>query len=201
LRHFYVSFAILLCFFFPAYTNLPPELARRTLRSGKEFSQFDLAVGAPIEPAEFFDVEECLASCLDSDEPAEIATPPFWVNTPSSPQLPFCQPTCTSAPTALKAASKRRRRDKRAAAAAATGTEVGPKSVSQKHLKASLRNALTVDVDAADLSHSKPAWIGLRSAESESEDGMGGRTYTHEEIESLTGANDLIYINWLGRWV
>jgi hypothetical protein len=104
LRHFF-CFLWFFLVFFRAYTNLPPELTRRTLRSGKEFSQFDLAVGAPIEPAEFFDVEEC----LDSDEPADIATPPFWVNTPSSPQLPSCPPTCTSAPMALKAGSKRRR--------------------------------------------------------------------------------------------
>jgi hypothetical protein len=62
-----------------------------------------------------------------------------------------------------------------------------------------MQNAVRVDVDAADLPHSKPAWIGLRAAEDEAEDGMGGRVYTREEIEKLTGSKDLVYVNWLGR--
>jgi hypothetical protein len=28
---------------------------------------------------------------------------------------------------------------------------------------------------------------------------MGGRPYTREEIEALTGCGELRYINWLGR--
>ncbi|KAJ7839910.1 hypothetical protein B0H13DRAFT_1649971 [Mycena leptocephala] len=30
---------------------------------------------------------------------------------------------------------------------------------------------------------------------------MGGRVYTREEIEALTGARDLVYVNWLGQCV
>jgi hypothetical protein len=191
-------------------------LARRTLCSGKEFSQFDLVVGAPIEPKEFFDVEQCLATYHDdADGPADIREPPpLWVKAPSTHSVPATESaTTTSATTTttpLKAGSKRRRRHKRErvlaaanAAAAAAGVPPPPsvKSVSQKHRDASLKHALQVDLDAADLAHSKPAWIGLRSAEEESEDGMGGRVYTREEIEALTGARDLVYVNWLGQCV
>jgi hypothetical protein len=30
---------------------------------------------------------------------------------------------------------------------------------------------------------------------------MGGKAYTREEIHALTGSADLVYINWLGRYV
>ncbi|KAJ7855147.1 hypothetical protein B0H14DRAFT_2353332 [Mycena olivaceomarginata] len=30
---------------------------------------------------------------------------------------------------------------------------------------------------------------------------MGGKVYTREEIQALTGSADLVYINWLGRYV
>ncbi|KAJ7925408.1 hypothetical protein B0H13DRAFT_1863243 [Mycena leptocephala] len=141
-----------------------PLLPRRTLRSGKEFSSFDLAIGAAIEPAEFFDVEICLAHHLEEhDEPAaiidvaDLVDTPFWINTPSTRPSPI------------------------------------------HHRPPQSRLQATVDVDTAQLPHSKPDWIGLRSAEDESANGMGGRAYTRDEIQALTGRGDLRYINWLGR--
>ncbi|KAJ6485486.1 hypothetical protein DFH09DRAFT_1339760 [Mycena vulgaris] len=193
-----------------------PSLQRRTLRSGKEYSVFDLAVGAPIEPAEFFDLEHCLAGRLDElegscpDEPADLApatlddpdsikAQPFWINPPALDPLPA--PASTSTPpkqAALKRSSKCRCNAARAAAAAAAeGMPPLGKGVAQHHVDASLANSLHVDVDISLLAHSKPAFIGLRSAEEEG--GLGGRMYTREEIEALTGAKDLRYINWLGR--
>jgi hypothetical protein len=171
------------------------------LRPGKEFSSFDLAIGSAIEPAEFFDVEICLAHHLEEhDEPAaivdvaDLVDTPFWINTPAT------RPLTPSTTDPLKAGSKRRKREKRAkrAAAVAAGA-TAPKSVSVKHLQSCLQNAVSVDVDTAQLPHSKPAWIGLRSAEDESANGMGGRAYTRDEIQALTGRGDLRYINWLGR--
>ncbi|KAJ7914350.1 hypothetical protein B0H13DRAFT_2325383 [Mycena leptocephala] len=168
-----------------AWLPLPFILARRTLRSGKEFSIFDLAIGAAIEPAEFFDVEVCLANHLGEDESAPIVdpaaelleSPPFWINTPSTDDPTPIHPSHSTA-NALKAGSKRRRREKRAAAGAAA------KSVTLKHLEASLKHAVNVDINAAELSHSKPAWIGLRSAEDESQNGMGGRPLSIPIIDS-----------------
>ncbi|KAJ7078269.1 hypothetical protein B0H15DRAFT_804874 [Mycena belliarum] len=97
-------------------------------------------------------------------------------------------------------ASKRRRRDKRLQAAA-DSLSVGAirKSVAQRHVHTALGHAVQVDVDAAELAHSRPGWIGMRSAETQHANGMGGRVYTREEIESLTGAKGLRYINWLGQ--
>jgi hypothetical protein len=31
--------------------------------------------------------------------------------------------------------------------------------------------------------------------------GIGGKVYTRKEIQALTGSADLVYINWLGRYV
>ncbi|KAJ7667890.1 hypothetical protein DFH06DRAFT_1126580 [Mycena polygramma] len=173
-------------------------LARRTLRSGKEFSALDLALGTlVIEPAGFFNVEQCFDCSSDIDEPAEILNaPPFWINTAPTP-LAVPSPTCSSSPTpqgaTLKKNSKKRRRLKREAAGDAV------KGAARQHRKVALQSAIRLDVDAADLSHSKPAWIGMRSAEMEDETGMGGRVYTREEIKELTGSSELRYVNWLGR--
>ncbi|KAJ6459363.1 hypothetical protein C8R47DRAFT_1226640 [Mycena vitilis] len=178
-----------------------PDLGRRVLRSGKEFSAFDLAVGAPLEPAQFFCVEECLARRLDDqalcgaqDEPGEQIEPrPFWVN----PDPPAPAPNLGAGPqtrSTLKKASKRRRREKRDSSAPA-------KSAAMAHRSAALAQAIRVDIDTAELTHAKPAWTGKRSAQDEHdhETGMGGKIYTREEIEALTGSADLRYVNWAGR--
>ncbi|KAJ7429664.1 hypothetical protein B0H11DRAFT_1944453 [Mycena galericulata] len=169
-------------------------LPQRTLRSGREFGAFDLALGSAIEPAEYFDVEQCLANTgVDEDEPADITSvAAFWIN-PVAPVSPTPEPTPAAPISALKQGSKRRHKEKRASAA------LQGKSVAQKHRDAALRNVVHIDVDATDLGHTKPAWIGLRSAEYEHSDGMGGRMYTREEIEALTGAHGLRYLNWLGQ--
>ncbi|KAJ7701529.1 hypothetical protein B0H17DRAFT_1195310 [Mycena rosella] len=73
------------------------------------------------------------------------------------------------------------------------------KAVAQKHVGASLSSAIHVAIDAAGLAHSKPGLTGMRSAETEHEEGMGGCMYTRDEIEALTGAKHLRYVNWLGQ--
>ncbi|KAJ7164584.1 hypothetical protein C8R43DRAFT_1122461 [Mycena crocata] len=184
-----------------------PDLGRRTLRSGKEFSSYDLAVGAPLEPAAFFDVEECLPHDVLIDEPLPVPGEPiqttaFCVNLAPQPTTSIPTPSTSSAPSALKLGSKRRRQERRnAASPLSTDTvpAVGVKSAAVKHRESALKQTIKVELDASELSHSKPAWIGLRSAEGQHENGMGGRSYTKEEIEALTGTSDLRYINWLGR--
>ncbi|KAJ7787574.1 hypothetical protein B0H14DRAFT_3505325 [Mycena olivaceomarginata] len=101
------------------------HLGRRVLRSGREFSAFDLAVGAPLEPAEFFDVEDCLALHCDAltllDEPGELVEPsPIAsdlnsapTSTPTAPAISTHSATTRRA--ALKEGSKHRRREKREA--------------------------------------------------------------------------------------
>ncbi|KAJ7027110.1 hypothetical protein C8F04DRAFT_1238263 [Mycena alexandri] len=219
-------------------------MGRRTLRSGKEFSQFDLAApphGLPISALNF-DVADKLASCiasqeatgqLDELEELEVAfsttiisspssspspsssslfTPPFWVNptpdyTVPSPFYPAPAPAPASAPSTSyrdlrtnfkKKDSKARRKRKREELQEANGTP-GLKSVHKKRRDQALENAIRLDVDTSDLSHSKPAWIGSRSAEIGQEDGMGGRIYTQEEVRDLTGEDGMRYINWLGE--
>ncbi|KAJ6474312.1 hypothetical protein C8R45DRAFT_935709 [Mycena sanguinolenta] len=71
-------------------------LERRTLRSGKEFSAFDLAAGPPVSPPQYFSVADCLKQRLEAqqitqifDEPAEITyhSPPQSPSPPPSPLL------------------------------------------------------------------------------------------------------------------
>ncbi|KAJ7627188.1 hypothetical protein FB45DRAFT_1029544 [Roridomyces roridus] len=44
------------------------QLPRRRLRSNKEYSPFDLALGLAIEPAVYFDAEEQLRICLEEQQ-------------------------------------------------------------------------------------------------------------------------------------
>ncbi|KAF8156502.1 hypothetical protein K438DRAFT_1861934 [Mycena galopus ATCC 62051] len=47
-------------------------LGRRTLRSGKEFSEFNLAVGQPLAPRQYFSVADCLKERLAAQEVTRI---------------------------------------------------------------------------------------------------------------------------------
>ncbi|KAJ7727401.1 hypothetical protein B0H16DRAFT_1779481 [Mycena metata] len=209
---------------------------RRTLRSGKEFSQFDLAAPSHASPisAPDFDVADKLASCIASQEAtgqldeleeleasfspmvisppslspspstsssSSLFTPPFWVNpTPDySVPSPFHPVSTPSASTSSnnrtlsnnlwkKEKSKERRKKRREAEQEKNGTP-GLKGVHKKRREEALRNAIHLD----------PAWIGSRAAETDYEDGMGGRMYTQEEVRELTGTDGLRYINWLGE--
>ncbi|KAJ7174441.1 hypothetical protein C8R46DRAFT_1214647 [Mycena filopes] len=198
--------------------------ARRTLRLGKEFSSFDMAVGHAIalSPPHFFDVAECLSQRIQDqeasqmvDEPQEPHLPddplepplPFWINplpasSPLPPPLPSRPRVSTGPPTDMdykKGGSHRRRDRKRKIVQEENGTP-GVKAISIKRRNEALGGAIQVDVDIDDLPHSKPSWIGKRNAEEDHsfEDGMGGRIYTSEEIKVLTGEDGMRYINWLG---
>ncbi|KAJ7180021.1 hypothetical protein C8R43DRAFT_1117365 [Mycena crocata] len=182
-------------------------VGRRTLRSGKEFSAYDLSFGSALEPTEYFDVETCLELHIADQEASGmfdeihdggcIDVPAFCLNLPApeepTPQLSTSPPSA-SRRSALKEASKRRRNNQRAAAGPSAA-----KTAAIKHRQAALKTPIRVNIDTAALPHSKPAWIGDRNTEDEHEDGMGGKIYTREEIHALTGATDLRYINWMGK--
>ncbi|KAF7358257.1 hypothetical protein MVEN_00874700 [Mycena venus] len=84
-------------------------LRQRTLRSGKEFGAFDLAVyqsHQPIKPPKFFDIADCLSQRLQEQEtsgnvdepdetidnpdsdPGDAPPPDFWINPNPSPSIP-----------------------------------------------------------------------------------------------------------------
>ncbi|KAJ7822763.1 hypothetical protein B0H13DRAFT_2126503 [Mycena leptocephala] len=158
-------------------------LSRRTLRSGEEFSAFDM----------YFDVADCLAKRIQEQEAAcmidepvneyhESNDPdplPFWINpSPSSPLPPPPPPRLE-------------------------GRNPGVKVFHLKHRDEALHAAIQVDVDIDALPHSEPAWIGKRNAQDDHtfEDGMGGHIYSEKEIRELTGVDGMRYINWLGMYV
>ncbi|KAF7342697.1 hypothetical protein MSAN_02027600 [Mycena sanguinolenta] len=80
-------------------------LGRRTLRSGKEFSSFDLAVGPPVSPPQFFSVADCLKQRLEAqkitqilDEDVEIMPPCSLSLPPPSVPSPLPLPLTTTPP-------------------------------------------------------------------------------------------------------
>ncbi|KAJ7016060.1 hypothetical protein C8F04DRAFT_1245965 [Mycena alexandri] len=198
---------------------LPP----RTLRSGKEFSTFDMVVGhgAALSTPGYFDVADCLSKRIaqqealgTADEPDDINPEsgeeeddplPFWINpnpSPPPPPPPRPQRPHDTPPTAMdfkKEGSKRQRARKRAEVQERNGTP-GIKAIHLKRRDEALGTTIQVGVDIDDLPHSKPAWIGNRNAQEDHtfEDGMGGHIYTDDEIWELTGERGMRYINWLG---
>ncbi|KAJ7081092.1 hypothetical protein C8R43DRAFT_965632 [Mycena crocata] len=167
----------------PPHCNIS---SRRTLRSGKEFSAFDLALA--IFPPFEFDVGNCLRQRLsEQDELAtleeekdalgtfhgdeEYATPvpsdvdmPVAIETPLPPALP------PNAPLSAKQRDKvksRARRDKKRDAARAASDNPLLKSITLKRMTEAKSSALEMDIDASKLPHSKPAWVGDRWASKE----------------------------------
>ncbi|KAJ7763252.1 hypothetical protein B0H14DRAFT_3510661 [Mycena olivaceomarginata] len=205
----------------------PIALPRRTLRSGKEFSAFDLALGRAITPPVPFDFgvsleqrlsEQEAAGLWDEDHAEDHAEPP--ADTPDSPPLPPPTPSPPQKPSGLhpatlsakdrdKQKSKARRDKKRQQARLSAGTPL--KSVHRKHVQQAKASALDMDLDASSLPHSKPAWVGSRAAEDEPFDfedaaaphdggtGLGGVSYTQEEVDALSGTRGFRYIGWLGE--
>ncbi|KAJ7119323.1 hypothetical protein C8R43DRAFT_1137018 [Mycena crocata] len=198
---------------------------RRTLRSGKEFSSFDLALD--------FDVALCLQQRIQEQETMglvdeeELTTPLDTLDTLPNPPSCASMSTTTSSPSpstpsalapplaSLSAsernkAKSRARRDKKRDTARAASDNPVLKTVNQKRVDDAKKSAMEIDIDATDLPHSKPAWVGSRSAgEQEFEftepqqphdlqTGLGNASYTQEEVDALSGTKDFMYIDWLG---
>ncbi|KAJ7686883.1 hypothetical protein B0H14DRAFT_2528889 [Mycena olivaceomarginata] len=162
---------------------------RRILRSGKEFSAYDLAIGAAVSPPQYFSVADCLKQRLEAqqftqilDEPVNIIPTPRPPSPPtSSPSLspPACPPSpppfwvardfpAKQAPAtklnSKKLGSKRRKRERRELDAS-QAQDPGLKAIHRERRAAAKKNALQTDFDAIDLPHSTPSWIGKRSSE------------------------------------
>lgn len=187
-------FCIFPCFFFAIDRFL--VLGRRTLRSGREFSAFDLAVGLPVQPPLFFSVADCLRERLEAqkithiyDEPADISPPslpdpslaPHSLVPPSPPLDALPVPlgsrdvpadldisTTTSTLDRKKLGSKRRKKEKRERERAES-SDPALKTIHFERREAAKGNVLKVDVDAAKLPRTKKAWIGKKEAQDGSE--------------------------------
>lgn len=200
-------------------------LPRRTLRSGKEFSAFDLAVGRAITPASHFSVGDCLKQRLVEQEVTglfheeeesidnSLPLPPSPPDTPApSPAPTHAASSSPSADERNKMKGRRRRNNKRDDARAASNNPL-LKSVHSKRLNQGKSAALELDIDAGELPHSKPAWLGSRSAEEAEfefhdpqpphhlDTGLGGVSYTQEQVDALSGTEGFMYIGWLGAYV
>ncbi|KAJ7134943.1 hypothetical protein C8R43DRAFT_1132861 [Mycena crocata] len=180
-------------------------LPRRTLRSGKEFSAFDLALGRAIAPPIQFDVAQCLQTRLAEQDATGVQ------HEPDEDVVPFCDvpPPPPPPPVSLPHTS-RARRDKKRDAARDVSANPLLKSVSLKRVSKAKASALEVDVDATALPHSKPSWLGSRAAgQAEFEftppapphdlsNGLGTKTYTQAELDAFSGTEGFMYIDWLG---
>ncbi|KAJ7729124.1 hypothetical protein B0H14DRAFT_3169253 [Mycena olivaceomarginata] len=222
-------------------------LPRRTLRSGKDFSVFDLALAVCVD----FDTTKCLQWRLSEKERTGIVHDPEDVCSldlaglsllpdidvaddqlptlspapnlgegasgshslapPSapSPRPPRPLPDSLSAKERNKLKSQARCDQKRDQAQQAS---VRPtcKAVHQKRMSEAKSSYLEVYHDANGLPHSIPAWIGNRGAEGLEfvfpdgspalgvDRGMGGKLYSQEEVDALTGTQGFAYIAWLG---
>ncbi|KAJ7808475.1 hypothetical protein B0H14DRAFT_3482318 [Mycena olivaceomarginata] len=165
-----------------------PALPRRTLRSGKEYSAFDLALGRAFQPAADFDVVQCIQQRLAEEEAGlseEDEADNLELNLgldldldldnlePEPPQLPPAQPPALPAtPTNTLLSTKQRnkakscaRHDRKRDKARLASSNPAVKTINQKRVQEGKAKHLPAGVDIADLPHSQPAWVGLRQAQ------------------------------------
>ncbi|KAJ7697753.1 hypothetical protein B0H14DRAFT_3529203 [Mycena olivaceomarginata] len=222
--------------------------SRRTLRSGKEFSAFDLAVSCAIPSPIPFDIGQHLKERLleqdaaglvdEAEHDAEDATP-FWLaDTPdtadasssapstaaASPLTPSpLAPLSPSPPPTASQRSKQKFKARRAQARdKARQLSDNPllKAVHRKRIDAAKPSALSIDVDAGALPHTKRVWTGPRPSAGEGvedwgesledhgpqpppycpDTGLGGVTYAQAEVDALSGTVGFMYIPWLGKY-
>ncbi|KAJ7062968.1 hypothetical protein B0H15DRAFT_958763 [Mycena belliarum] len=198
-------------------------LGRRTLRSGKEFSAFDLALTRAVSPAIHFDIRQQLQATLlqeynRTDENEAVYTPP--------PRAPTPVPTpVTAIPEAAPMTARERnqqkshaRRKRRREEEQAGSDNPRLKRVHRTRIAEGKKAVLGLDVDTAAFVHSKSAWIGARDttpapgdttpasgsssvppAAPQLDAGLGGIEYTQAEVDELVGTPGFRYIPWLGR--
>ncbi|KAJ7484573.1 hypothetical protein FB451DRAFT_1393107 [Mycena latifolia] len=193
---------------------------RRTLRSGEEFSEYDMAISRAISPPVRFDlderVQECLldeaANLLDENEavghelaPAPQATPPV---PPAAPPVPPAAPPVPSSDPPPPTAKSRARRDRKRDLEQALSDNPLLKGVHLKRRAEGRAAAFELPVDTGSLPHSKLAWIGTRPglppddedeagpppAPPEVDTGLGGVFLTQDEVDALVGTPGFRYI-------
>ncbi|KAJ6450264.1 hypothetical protein C8R45DRAFT_1043701 [Mycena sanguinolenta] len=195
-------------------------LGRRTLRSGKQFSTFDLAV-------ERLDAQQITQIFDEADTTAPFCQTPT-ASPPSPPTLstltlpksnqstPRDQPATSSktltAAERKKLGSKRRKREKREQGRA-DSSDPTLKSVHFDRREAAKKNVLQTRSDTMVLPHTKRSWIGKLHAQHGSESpnvdppspgalptaGMVPHSYTQEDIDRLSGTTGFLYVPWGGE--
>ncbi|KAJ7703343.1 hypothetical protein B0H14DRAFT_3527016 [Mycena olivaceomarginata] len=178
---------------------------RRHLRSGKEFSPFDLALSLSVD----FDTTACLQWRIseaeaDQEYDDEIVPIPFELPESPVPHAPVELPTPSApvySPLPSSLSSKERnklkscqRRDKKRSAAQLASQNPSRKAVHVKCVSEAKPSYLEIVYDANGLPHSIPAWIASQGGHN----GIGGRLYTQSEVDALTGTRGFKYIGWLG---
>ncbi|KAJ7639476.1 hypothetical protein FB45DRAFT_864170 [Roridomyces roridus] len=223
-------------------------LARRTLRTGKEFSPFDLSqqhaiqvsldIGETLkkhlqEQDESGNLDEDLSGALESlttDDSSLTDTPPVLpiTDTPKrsadvadldldldlpppshSKQRKLRKHPALDDMTRLernKAKGHLRRGKQRERKNSGTPMQ---KAVHGRRIEEAVPHAIETEMNAADFPHASTGWIGMRAGKKprnakqpapshEDAYGMGGRQYTQEEVDKLTGTVGFAYIAWLG---
>ncbi|KAJ7816677.1 hypothetical protein B0H14DRAFT_3475134 [Mycena olivaceomarginata] len=178
---------------------------RRHLRSGKEFSPFDLALSLSVD----FDTTACLQWRIseaeaDQEYDDEIVPIPFELPESPVPHAPVELPTPSAPvysplPSSLSSKERnklksRQRRDKKRSAAQLASQNPSRKAVHVKRVSEAKPSYLEIVYDANGLPHSIPAWIASQGGHN----GIGGRLYTQSEVDALTGTRGFKYIGWLG---
>ncbi|KAJ7814402.1 hypothetical protein B0H14DRAFT_3477071 [Mycena olivaceomarginata] len=203
-------------------------LPRRTLRSGKEFSVFDLALGRAFTPPVDFDfraaiqqrlaeeqaglaTEDEVAHHEDHEDDRSDATPS---STPSSTPRTTPQPSPPPPVLSAKQRDKQKsqaRHDKNREEARAASTNPALKLVTHKRVNEAKTRPLAADVNTAGLPHSQRSWVSAWAAQDlpfqfndptpapEISDGLGGVNYTQEEVDTLSGTKGFMYIPWGGH--
>ncbi|KAJ7826213.1 hypothetical protein B0H14DRAFT_3467841 [Mycena olivaceomarginata] len=180
---------------------------RRTLRSGKEYSAFDLAVGRAIPSPIAFNVgqrlkeqllEQDATGLLDEAQYDAEDTTLFWLADTSPPNAappPPSAPSTSAAPPNLLAPSspnppltasqrnklkfKARRAQTREKARELSDNPL-LKAVHRKRINGAKASALNLGVDAGTLPHTKRAWMGPRPSVGENVEDQGESAEDHE---------------------
>jgi hypothetical protein len=106
----------------------------------------------------------------------------------------------------------RARRDKKRDQARAASSNPTLKMVHRRCISEAQTSALELGLDATALPHSKPAWLGSRSAAEDPlgytepttphdlSSGLGGVSYTQRQVDALSGTEGFMYVAWLGAY-
>ncbi|KAJ7759858.1 hypothetical protein B0H14DRAFT_3511215 [Mycena olivaceomarginata] len=195
-------------------TSTMSGLPRRMLRSGKEYSAFDLALAHAWTTPVDFDfgvaiqerlVDEDLSDDFHDDNAHDPNDPPGDLH-----DEPSWQPLPTHAPSPSQPSSRARRDKKRQDARASSATPI-LKQVHHKRRAQAKDSSIGVDINAGALPHAQTAWVGTHAADQaaleftqapapdEHTTGLGGVCYTQQEVDRLTGTHGLTYCGWPGH--
>jgi hypothetical protein len=148
-----------------------------------------------------------------NDPPGDLHDEPSWQPLPThapSPPQPSVPLSSLSATARNKLKSRARRDKKRQDARASSATPI-LKQVHHKRRAQAKDSSIGVDINAGALPHTQTAWVGTHAADQaaleftraptpdEHTTGLGGVSYTQQEVDRLTGTRGLTYCGWLGQ--